>query len=128
MAFGMFCRSFIQIPLGRGKTFKLRLDELSLRIVATDADTYVLVYAVRLTHVLAIATRLRSLLRLDGRRVYAVHGGKSITLEEKRRRLAMSRESPSVLVTNSAGARGLDNRKLLHVFKFAASSFISVSL
>jgi hypothetical protein len=123
-AFGLFCRSHVQIPLGRGQTFKLRLDELALRIVATNNESHVLVYAVRLTHVLAIASHLRSLLRLDGRIVYAVHGGKSITLEEKRRRLAMSRESPSVLVTNSAGARGLDNRKLLQVFKFAASSLI----
>ncbi|KAJ1445207.1 P-loop containing nucleoside triphosphate hydrolase protein [Pelagophyceae sp. CCMP2097] len=115
----------VQVRLPRGAKFKARFKALCELVLGTDATVSVLIFAVSKKDVLKVAEQLAKVLRRvphDGREDLAITGGDADSLAEKRSKSARFRTSKSILVTNTAGARGLDHGDLPVVVKFAEPS------
>ena len=87
----------------------------------------ILIYAFTKRDVRKIEKELKIILREknNNRIVNAVYGGEDITIEKKGERINQTRNNEgSILVTNGAGARGLDIPDLPIVIMFSVSQLI----
>ena len=117
----------VQIRYTQNMSRKKWFSEVAVLALATCGGDSMLIYALTKKDVQAIAKHIGTILRLagDDRPVIAIHGGDEISFAEKRRLVALFRGRPSILVTNSAGARGLDHPKLLRVVKSAVPTSLN---
>jgi superfamily II DNA helicase RecQ len=109
----------------------VRFDALREIVLGTDSSQSMLIFAVSKRDVEKVAVQLAEVLRhtpCDGRAVLSITDGDTDSLAEKRSKSARFRTGPTILVTNSAGARGLDHRDLSYVVKYAEPSGLAESV